>query len=453
MHQHDVPAYRADRLALLIGDRRAVDLESCLETAARYLSGRRLVQVTGSDRCKGGVYEVLRTILPYLRGVGIDVVWVDLPTRPEDRPALEFFHVLAHGVEPQERWREDFAARRDELREFGRNAAGELASALQPSDAVVLHDTQTAPLVAYLEPWQDRLVWHAHIGTADRNPAVDAYWEVLASSVARARARVFYRPEYVPPTLLPGTFFVPPSIDPASSKNAPMSREAANSLLATRDAASPLSWVGPEPRFSPSLVVGLQISRWDLLKDMPGAVRVFGAVAAHHPQFIGVVAGPAAQSRAEQLELDAAVAAHAQLDPGAYSRVHLGVIDGSGTPAHDLTVRTLQSRADIALQRSTQEGFGLTVTEAMLRGSAVVASRVGGISLQLESGRNGVTIDPEAEDDEWAAELDSLVEDDRRRRTLGSRARADTLERYAVDRQLTALVRSLTPGHGVPCSK
>ena len=453
MHRHDVPAHRANRLAPFIGDRRAVELESHLGAIAGCLSGRRLVQVTGNDRRKGGVYEILRTTLPYLRGAGVDVMWVDLPTRPEDRPALEFFHVLAHGVEPAENWREVFATRRDELREFGRNAAGELMSMLRPSDVVVLHDTQTAPLAAYLGPWEDRLLWHAHIGTADRNPVVDAYWEVLASSVAYTRARVFYRTEYAPPSLLAGSLFVPPSIDPANSKNAPMSREAACALLATKDPTSPLSWVGSEPRFSPSLIVGLQLSRWDLLKDMAGAVRVFGAAAARHPRFAGLVVGPAAQSRAEQSELDAAVAARARLGSNARSRVHLGVIGDSGTPAHDLAVRSLQSRADIVLQKSTQEGFGLTVTEAMLRGSAVVASQVGGIPLQLESGKNGVTVDPNAEDGEWAVELESLVEDDKHRRRLGNQARADILERHAVDRQLTALVQGLTPFFSELCLK
>jgi trehalose synthase len=453
MHRHDVPAHRANRLAPFIGDRRAAELETHLGAVAGCLSGRRVVQVTGNDRRKGGVYEVLRTTLPYLQGAGVDVMWVDLPTRPEDRPALEFFHVLAHGVEPKENWREDFAIRRGELREFGRNAASELASVLRPSDVVVLHDTQTAPLAAYLEPWESRLLWHAHIGTADRNPVADAYWEVLASSVARARARVFYRPEYAPPNLLAGSMFIPPSIDPANTKNAPMSRETACSSLATEDPTSPLSWVESRPQFSPSLVVGLQLSRWDLLKDMPGAVRVFGDVAARCPQFTGLVVGPAAQSRAERLELEAAVAARARLDSCVQSRVHLGVIGDSGTPAHDSAVRLLQSRADIVLQKSTQEGFGLTVTEAMLRGSAVVASQVGGISLQIESGRNGVTVDPNAEDGEWAIELESLVEDDEHRQTLGNQARTDTLEKHAVDRQLTALVQGLTVSFGDLCLK
>jgi trehalose synthase len=443
MHSRDIPAHRADRLAPYIGAPRTGELENWLAAAARSFSGRRLVHVTGSDRRKGGVYEILRTTLPYLQGAGIDVVWVELPTRPEDRPALEFFHVLAHGVEPTQEWRQDLGARRAELGGFARNASRELESVLRPADVVMLHDTQAAPLAGCLGPWRDQLAWHAHIGTAERNPRVQAYWEVLAPSLTGARARVFYRPEFAPPTLLGDSVFVPPSIDPSSPKNLPMAREAADSLLATEDRGSPLSWLEAPPQFSPSLVVGLQISRWDLLKDMPGAVRTFGAVAARHPRFAGLVVGPAAQSRAEQLQLDAATAARAQLGPDARSRVHLGVINDSGTPAHDLAVRALQSRADVVLQKSAQEGFGLTVTEAMLRGKPVVASRVGGIPLQLESGRNGVILDPDTPESEWAVEVERLVEDGELRQRLGNQAHTDALTRYVVDRQITALMRSL----------
>lgn len=401
--------------------------------------------MTGNDRHKGGVYEILRGTLPYLRGAGMEVVWVDLPTEPEDRAALEFFHVLAHGVEPTDDWQDHLTVRSQELKEFGRCAARQLTSLLRPSDVVMLHDTQTAPAISHLGPWQGRLVWHAHIGTVDDSSAADAYWGVLAPSVARAQARVFYRSEYAPTTLCHNSLIVPPSVDPANHKNAPISKAAAGALLKKGDPASPLSWWGHEPQLLPSSVVGLQLSRWDLLKDMPGAVRVFGAVAARHPGFVGLVVGPEAQSRAEQRELEAAIAAQARLDCDPGSRVHLGVISDAGTLAHDLAVGLLQSRADIVLQKSRQEGFGLTVAEAMLRGAAVVGSGVGGICLQLENGRNGVTVDPDASDRQWTDQVGSLVDDDERRWNLGNQARADALERHLVDRQLTALLRGLGP--------
>jgi glycosyltransferase involved in cell wall biosynthesis len=102
-------------------------------------------------------------------------------------------------------------------------------------------------------------------------------------------------------------------------------------------------------------------------------------------------------------------------------------------------------RADVVVQKSRQEGFGLIVTEAMLQGKAVVAARVGGIPLQLKDGRNGVTLPSRAGDDQWAAALGQLVDDDAERLRLWEQARADVLERRIVDGQLNALIRGLTP--------
>ena len=189
----------------------------------------------------------------------------------------------------------------------------------------------------------------------------------------------------------------------------------------------------------------MQISRWDLLKDMPGAVRVLGAVAKRRAQLVGLVVGPAAQSDAEKAELEAALAARAGLGRAARSRLYIGVIEGSGSAAHDLAVRALQARADVVLQKSRQEGFGLTVTEAMFRGKPVVAARVGGIPLQLEDGCNGVTLPPQASDDQWAEAVGDLIDDDTWRLRLGEQARADVLERRIVDRQLNALICGLAP--------
>lgn len=443
MQEHRIPSYDAQRLVPFAGRHRVEELSSRLRALAEWLGGRRVINVTGDDRRKGGVYEILRTALPYLRGGGVDVKWVDLPTRPRDRPTLEFFHVLAHGTGPGVGWRRELPARAAELRAFGRHAASELASILRPSDLLVLHDTQSAPLVGDLTAWHDRLVWHAHIGTTERNPAVAAYWDVVGPSVAKARARVFYQRGFVPRELRAGSVFVEPSLDPTAPKSAPVGREQAGAALSA--GLAPLRWVGAAPSTGPEVSVALQISRWDLLKDMPGAVRVLGAVAERRPELAGLVVGPATQSDAEKSEFDAALAAREVLGPAARSRVHIGVIEGSGTAAHDLAVRVLQARADVVLQKSRQEGFGLTVTEAMLRGKPVVAARVGGIPLQLDDGCNGVTLPPQASDGQWAEALGKLIEDDVRRLRLGERARADVLDRHIVDRQLSALLRELAP--------
>jgi trehalose synthase len=443
MQAHRIPSYEAERLAPFIGRHRVEELSSRLRALAECLGGRRVVNVTGDDRHKGGVYELMRTTLPYLRGGGVAVKWVDLPTSFEDRPALEFFHFLAHGTGRGVEWSRELPARTAELRTFGHKAASELASILRPSDLLVLHDTQSAPLVGELTDWHDQLVWHAHVGTAEHNPAVAAYWDAVSPSIVKARARVFHRPEFVPPELLVGSVFVEPSLDPSAPKSMFMERERAGEALSA--GLAPLRWVGAAPSTGPEVSVALQISRWDLLKDMPGAVRVLGAVAERRPQLVGLVVGPAAQSDIEKSELEAALAAREGLGQAASSRLHIGVIESSGSAAHDLAVQALQARADVVLQKSRQEGFGLTVTEAMLRGKPVVAARVGGIPLQLEDGRNGVTLPPQASDDQWAEALEGLIGDDARCLRLGAQARADVLERRIVDRQLSALIRELAP--------
>jgi trehalose synthase len=56
-------------------------------------------------------------------------------------------------------------------------------------------------------------------------------------------------------------------------------------------------------------------------------------------------------------------------------------------------VNALQRRADVVIQKSIAEGFGLTVSEAMWKARPVVASRIGGIQDQIEEGRTGRLID------------------------------------------------------------
>jgi trehalose synthase len=441
MREHSVPAYGTDRLVPTLGESRAAAFEARLGQVAAVLKGRRLINVTGDDRRKGGVYEIMRATLPYLRGAGVNVVWVDLSTRPEDRQALEFFHVLAHGCAPSVQWRDELASRASEFARFGHAAAVELKAMLDVSDLVVLHDTQSAPVIGELAAWHDRLVWHAHIGTGDSNDLVTAYWQVVCPSVATAAACVFYRPQFAPSALRHRSVFASPGVDPSSPKNAHLDRDKARTKLADSSPGWPLNWVSAaRPVSKPRGVIAVQLSRWDTLKDMPGAYRVFSHIAQAEPSFTGLVVGPSAQSSAERRQLELCVAEQQAASRAAKSQVHIGVIEQCGTGAHDQAVRVLQSASDIILQKSVQEGFGLTITEAMLRGKPVAATAVGGIPLQLQDGCNGILLKPGADDHEWATRLHALVTDAQLRSRLGERARVDAVDHHIVDRHLTAVI-------------
>ena len=74
-------------------------------------------------------------------------------------------------------------------------------------------------------------------------------------------------------------------------------------------------------------------------------------------------------------------------------RVHLALLPMDDADENAVMVNALQRRADVVVQKSLAEGFGLTVAEAMWKGRPVVASRVGGIQDQIEDGETGVLVD------------------------------------------------------------
>jgi trehalose synthase len=180
--------------------------------------------------------------------------------------------------------------------------------------------------------------------------------------------------------------------------------------------------------------VVLQVSRWDRLKDMPGVVRCVVGL----PQDAHIVlAGTEPTEIPDDLE-GLAVLAEVRdvltgLSEADRARVHLVNISLKQPEHNARVVNALQRRADVVLQKSLQEGFGLTVTEAMVKGRAVVASEVGGLRQQITDGYNGLLVDP-ADLDGVRAALVRLLADPALRREFGERARAGVLERYTMRR-------------------
>lgn len=437
---HAIAARSVEGLAPYIGWERVERTQEALASLGHALGGRRVVNVTGDDRSKGGVFEILRTTLPYMHGAGIDVAWIDLRTEAAVRPTLEYFHVLGHGTPPLPAWRKELLRHERRLQAFAATSAVDVASALRPSDVVVLHDTQSALVAGYLEAWGPSLVWHAHIGTAARTAPVREYWRVLTGSLRQARGCVFYLPEYAPLDLKESSVAMLPSIDPSSAKNSPLrSGEARRSLPNT--AASPLvSCLAGDPQtLGQRSLLAVQVARWDPLKAMDQALGACARRAAVDPCLHGLVIGPEAQSNSERAALERCMTLHAMLPPAIGRRMHVWSVSCSGSRDHDNIVRRVQSAADIVLQMSVREGFGLTVAEAMLRGKPVIGTGVGGIRAQIRHAHNGWLLNCPEEIDEA---LERLTDPGLRKR-LGRHARTDALARSTVDRHLRDICRHL----------
>jgi trehalose synthase len=212
---------------------------------------------------------------------------------------------------------------------------------------------------------------------------------------------------------------IPPSIDAFTPKNQPLPpRSIAGILRAcgihegpTDDAAVYSRLDGtpgrvvrsverngslPVPPTAPAVV---QVSRWDRLKDPAGVLHAFVKGIAPATDSHLVLAGPSTAAVADDPEgamvLAEVSAQAAALAPALRERVHLFSLPMEDLQENAIIVNALQRRADIVVQKSLAEGFGLTVAEAMWKARPVVASAVGGVQDQIVDGESGVLVDPE----------------------------------------------------------
>jgi trehalose synthase len=287
---------------------------------------------------------------------------------------------------------------------------------------VVLHDPQTAGLVDVLREAGVHVIWRCHIGVDRPTTRTDYGWQFLRQYVEHADALVFtrqqYAPDWVPRDRL---HIIAPSIDPFSLKNSELDAETVDRILRLaglaangRDEAA-VTFTGrdgsshtvrrhtgmtgaasaPPPVDAPLVV---QVSRWDRLKDMAGVMTAFvDHVAPQHANAHLLLVGPDVSGVADDPEgaevLAECIDQWQGLPSDLRSRVHLVRVPMDDLDENALIVNAIQRRAAVVVQKSYAEGFGLTVTEAMWKARPIVASAVGGIPDQIESGVHGELVD------------------------------------------------------------
>ena len=197
---------------------------------------------------------------------------------------------------------------------------------------------------------------------------------------------------------------------------------------------------GQAPRWDTPLVV--QVSRWDPLKDPIGVMRGFAAlVDGAAPAGAGLVlAGPETNGVADDPEaarvLDQIIAAWRELPEPVRNRVHIASLPSADVEENAAIVNALQRHARVVVQKSLQEGFGLTVSEAMWKSRAVIASAVGGIRDQIVDGEHGLLLDDPTDLAAFGAQLRRLLEDRALADRLGASAKERVRERFLVARHL-----------------
>jgi trehalose synthase len=452
-----------DRFEGILGPERSEAFHRTMRTMAELLEGRRLWHVSSTGH-GGGVAEMLHSLLGYVAGSGIDVRWSLIDAPGSFFEITKRLHNLLHedpgdgGPLGDTQWRRYREALGGEAEALGRR--------VRTGDVVVVHDPQPAGLIPWLVRLGAIVMWRCHIGVDRPGELARRAWRFLLSEVSPAEAYLFSREGYVWEGLDPARVrIVPPSIDAFSVKNQPMSGSSVDAILraagivdgdgsgtpgfadpvdgSTRRVRSAASTIPAEP--CPSDVrLALQVSRWDALKDPVGVLRGFASIPDTEAHL--VLAGPDPASIPDDPEQRTVVDEVIQTwkDLGAVrERTHLVLLPMADVEENAAIVNALQRRADVVIQKSLAEGFGLTVAEAMWKARPTIASRVGGIADQIEDGRSGVLIDDPRDLDAFAGALSGLLLDGDGAARMGREARRRVRERFLAPRQLEDEARIL----------
>jgi trehalose synthase len=461
VEQVPVAPVMPDRFRDVLRQEQAAEFERTI-ARGRALLEHRVVWNVNSTARGGGVAEMLASLLAYTRGAGLDARWMVIGGDPAFFRVTKRIHNMLHGA-PGDGMGLG-ADDEDVYRETATRNATELAPLIRPDDIVILHDPQTAGLIEPIRARGAHVVWRCHVGVDVAEERARAAWGFLLPHVRLADALVFSREVYVWEGLDPARVSViAPSIDAFSAKNQPLAPETASAIL--RAAGAETGTAGGQPVFarrdgtpgrvdrraelsgSPALPAGvravMQVSRWDRLKDPVGVLASFCKRIAPRSDAHLVLAGPSTAAVADDPEGTEVLSEVARLRAGCPAelrdRVHLLSLPMDDIGENAAIVNALQRRADVVVQKSLAEGFGLTVAEAMWKARPVVASRVGGIREQIAEGETGLLVDPHDLDGFGDAVL-SLLRDSGGAQTMGDRAREEVRELFLGPRHLRQYV-------------
>ncbi|TDV41094.1 glycosyltransferase [Actinophytocola oryzae] len=391
-------------------------------------AGPRLVHVSSTAR-GGRVAELLSSLVPAQVATGLSVGWAVVEGDAAFFAVTRYLHQLLHG-RADALTTDRLAVSLPSYRTVLASQANRLVERLTPGDVVVLHDPATLGMAPRLAAAGMAVVWHCHVGTTDgRATGPSAVWYAFAGELSDVDIVMTPLTEFAPPLVPPvRKRVVAPAVDPNSAKNRVLSRLEFADLLGN---LGQVDEDGPLPAGAPLV---LQVSRWDPLTEMPGVLRLVHQL----PPEVHVVLACDGQTQ-DALEgwavLEEIRSLRAALSPAERARVHLVLPDDDDTERAALVVNALQRRADVVLQKSLGEGFGLSVTEAMVKGRAVVAADVGGLREQVSPWHNGLLVDPR-DNEAVVYALRTMLGDELLRARLGRRAEESARRRYLLPRMV-----------------
>ena len=353
----------------------------------------------------GGVAEILSSLTLLMNDVGIKTGWRLLKGHQDFFNVTKKFHNSLQG--------EDIILSEDKKKIYIEcNEINSIIMHIHPLDAIIIHDPQPLPLINFYkktQPW----IWRCHIDLSNPNKEL---WSYLKQFIEKYDAVVVSMEQYKQKDLQKPHHIIQPSIDPLTVKNKFIPDSVVKRYLS---------------KFGVDLdkPVISQVSRFDKWKDPLGVVKAFDIIKKQVDCKLVLLGSMASDDPEGEI---------------IYNRL-MEKVKGNNdiiviNYADDFLVNCLQRASDVVIQKSLKEGFGLTVTEALWKGTPVVAGNVGGIPLQVIDGKNGYLVNNIRE---CADRTIKLLKDPRLREELGTVGMGHVKKNFLITRHLMDYIHLL----------
>jgi len=370
------------------------------------LSEKKMVHINSTYQ-GGGVAEILNSLVILLNDVGIETDWRILHGNLDFFTITKKFHNALQGD------RINLSSKKKEIY-YINNVNNAIFSHIN-HDFVVVHDPQPLPIITCYkkrQPW----VWRCHI---DISTPMREVWDYLKMFILKYDAMIIsmekFRPRDIPESLMPH-FIIRPSIDPLKIKN----RDIPNSTVSKY-----LTKYGID-QSKPMIA---QISRFDKWKDPEGMIKIFKIIKRKVDCQL-ILAGSMATDDPEGQEIFENLEKLVEHEKD----IHL-VINAS-----DILINALQRASSVVVQKSLKEGFAITVSEALWKGTPVVTSNVGGISSQVIHGKNGYLLEPK-DYNGFAEKISYLIKNPAVAKKMGEYGRTYVKNNFLITRHLLDYIR------------
>jgi len=347
----------------IIGKGKVADIRNLAEL----LQGKRWTHVNSTFE-GGGVAEMLKSVVPIARGLGIDCMWYCIEGSEDFYNVTKRFHNIIQGLDQQ-------FSLEDLLDLYINTNKKNFEDARIISDFTIVHDPQPCASIIHGN-YEGKMIWRCHIDTSNANELI---WNFLLPYINNYDGVIFSHKDFVREGIKKPVYQITPAIDPIMPKNRHRTR---------KEALATLSELFNKHNIDPDRPIILAVSRYDPHKNQKTIVEAFKQFKRENGKLnpILIMVGNLASDDPEGLQMYNKILNQIDGDKDIYPLLNI--------PNNDESVGALMKLADVFVHISTKEGFGLVVAEAMWQGTPVIGSNVGGITLQVINDKTGYLVNP-----------------------------------------------------------